>query len=148
MQRDPTSVPSHNLEDHHAIVRGGRCVEPIESLRGDVDRGHEPECQLGRGEIVVDSFRDADNRESALMKLLRDRQRTFAAESYKRLYAENIQVRDRLAYRHLRIEWFALDHPDKASLVSRPKNCPAPRKYSADAFLRQDAGVRLAQNAL
>ena len=47
VQRDPAGVTAHDLDDQHAVVRLGRRVQPVDRLRGDVDRGVEAERVVG-----------------------------------------------------------------------------------------------------
>ena len=62
--RDPARVPAHHLEHHHAVVRLGGRVQPVDRLGADVDRGVEAEGVVGAREVVVDRLRDADDREA------------------------------------------------------------------------------------
>src|SRR5688572_16356239 len=43
MQCDPTCIASHDLQDHHPIMRRRGRMQPIEGLGRDVDRRHETE---------------------------------------------------------------------------------------------------------
>ena len=45
--RDPARVPAHHLEHHHAVVRLGGGVQPVDRLGADVDRGVEAEGVVG-----------------------------------------------------------------------------------------------------
>ena len=64
VHRDPAGVAAHHLDDHHAVVRLGRRVQPVDRLGRDRDRGVEAEGVVGRVQVVVDRLRDADDRES------------------------------------------------------------------------------------
>ena len=45
-QSHPTRVAAHDLHHHHAMVRGGGCVQPIQRLGDDADRGVEADAEL------------------------------------------------------------------------------------------------------
>jgi hypothetical protein len=59
---DPAGVAAHHLDDHDAVVRLGGRVQAVDRLRGDEDRGVEAERVIGRGKVVVDRLRHADDR--------------------------------------------------------------------------------------
>ena len=48
MHRDPAGVAAHHLDDHDAVVRLRRRVQPVDRLRRDRDRGVEAERVVGR----------------------------------------------------------------------------------------------------
>ena len=56
---DPARVPAHHLDDHHAVVRLGGRVQPVDRLGRDRDGGVEAERVVGRREVVVDRLRHA-----------------------------------------------------------------------------------------
>ena len=66
VHRDPAGVPAHHLDDHDAVVRLGRRVEPVDRLGADRDGGVEAERVVGAREVVVDRLRDADDGELEL----------------------------------------------------------------------------------
>ena len=83
---DPAGVAAHHLDDHDAVVRLGRRVEPVDRLGRDRDRGVEAERVVGAGEVVVDRLRDADDRELALVvEARRDAERVLAADRDERV---------------------------------------------------------------
>src|SRR5581483_3284105 len=45
-QGDVTGMAPHHLDDHHAVVRLGRRVQPVDGVDADLHRGVEPERQL------------------------------------------------------------------------------------------------------
>ena len=73
--RDPARVPAHHLDDHHAVVRLRGRVQPVDRLGADRDRRVEAERVVGRGQVVVDRLRDADDREAVLLEQPRRRRR-------------------------------------------------------------------------
>ena len=81
---DPARVTAHHLHDHHAVVRLGRRVEPVDRLRGDEDGRVETEGVVGAAEIVVDRLRNADDREGVLLvEPRRDTQCVLAADRHE-----------------------------------------------------------------
>ena len=64
--RDPARVAAHHLDDHDAVVRLGGRMEPVDRLGSDPDGRVEAERVVGRGEVVVDRLRNADDRKLLL----------------------------------------------------------------------------------
>ena len=84
--RDPTRVPSHDLDDHHAVVGLGGRVEPVDRLGRDRDGGVEAERVVRPGEIVVDRLRDADDRQRVLaMEACGNPERVLASDRDERI---------------------------------------------------------------
>ena len=73
--RDPAGVAAHHLDDHHAVVRLGGRVQPVDRLGRDRDRGVEAEGVVRSGEVVVDRLRHADDGEALLRVEPRRRRR-------------------------------------------------------------------------
>jgi len=82
------------------------------------------------------------------MELLGNDQCPFAADGDERFDAENIEVRQRLAYRQLGKDLLAIDGLYKMPAVPRAQYRPAARQYAADALCRQRPRMRLAEDAL
>ncbi len=83
---DPPGMASHDLDHHHAVVRLGRRVQPVDRLRRDRNGGVESEGVVGAGEVVVDRLRDADDRERVLaVEAGRDAQRVLSADRDERV---------------------------------------------------------------
>ena len=83
---DPAGVPPHHLDDHHAVVRLGGRVQAVDRLGRDRHRGVEPEGVVGRGEVVVDRLRHADDREVLLsVKTGRHAERVLAPDRDERV---------------------------------------------------------------
>ena len=59
--RDPAGVAAHEFDDHHAVVRLGRGVEPVDRLGRDRHRGVEADRGVGADNVVVDRLGDADD---------------------------------------------------------------------------------------
>jgi hypothetical protein len=56
VQGDPARVAAHHLDDEHPVVGLGGRVQAVDGLHRDVDRGVEPEGEVGAGEVVVDGL--------------------------------------------------------------------------------------------
>ena len=69
VQRDPAGVAAHHFDDHDALVRFGRRVQPIDGVGREGDRGVEAETVGGADDVVVDGLRHADDRDAALAEL-------------------------------------------------------------------------------
>ena len=61
--RDPAGLPAHRLDNYNPPVafRGG--AQTIDRFHDDVHGGVESEGKIGHHEVVVDRFRDADDRQ-------------------------------------------------------------------------------------
>src|SRR5437899_3003847 len=47
LERDPAGVAAHHLDEHDAMVRLGRRMDLVDGVGRGVQRGVEPECDLG-----------------------------------------------------------------------------------------------------
>ena len=56
MQRDPSRVAAHDLDQDHTVVTVRRVAKPVERFGSDVDRRVEAEGLVGTVEIVVDGL--------------------------------------------------------------------------------------------
>src|SRR5665648_32253 len=61
VHRDPAGVPPHHLDHHHAVVALSGGVQPVDGLCRDVERGVEPDRQIGSLDVVVDRLGDRDH---------------------------------------------------------------------------------------
>ena len=103
VHRDPAGVTSHHLDDHHAVVRLRRRVEPVDRLGCDRDGRVEAERVVGAGEVVVDRLRNADDGEAVLgMESCRDAERVLAADRHERVELAVGEVAQRRARRRRR----------------------------------------------
>ena len=80
VQGDPPRVTAHHLEHHAAFVRVAGGTQPVDGLRGDLDRGVETERVVGRGDVVVDGLRHADDVDAVFEQALRRGGRAVAAD--------------------------------------------------------------------
>jgi len=72
VERDPTRVAAHHLDDDDPPVRRGRGEQPIDALRSEADRGVETEGGIGALEIVVDGLGHADHPQAGLGQMMPD----------------------------------------------------------------------------
>src|SRR5438874_100625 len=127
--RDPARVPAHHLDDHHAVVRLGRRVQPVDRLRADEHGGVEAERVVGRGEVVVDRLRDADDREAVLcMELRRDAERVLAADRHERVEPLALEVPEHCLDGIRRVRVRARGPEDRAPARQEPGRLPWPQR--------------------
>ena len=81
VDREPARVASHDLDDHHAVVRLRGGVQAVDRLGRDRDGGVEAERLVGRREVVVDRLRHADHGQAVLdVQPCGDAERVLAAD--------------------------------------------------------------------
>ena len=85
MERDPSRVAPHHLDDHDAMVRLSGRVQAIDRVGRECHGGVEAEAGGRADDIVVDRLGHADHGDAALTELLRDRQRAVAADDDDRV---------------------------------------------------------------
>src|SRR3989338_5564897 len=73
-------MPSHDFNHDHAVVGFGRGVQTVNAFRSDIERGIVAESVIGRIEVIVDGFRNADDFEALVEKLGSRAERIFAAD--------------------------------------------------------------------
>ncbi len=88
VQRDPSGVPAHDFDDHHAAVRFRRGVQAVDRVGGDVQSGVEAEGDFRGGEVVVDGLGHAHNRNSQAREIARNGERAVAADGDHGVYAQ------------------------------------------------------------
>ena len=96
VERDPTGVASHHLDDEHPAVRRRGGEQPVDALGRDLDGGVEAERRVGLVEVVVDRLRHADHPHPGVGQPPRDRQRAVAADRDQRLDAGVAEQADEL----------------------------------------------------
>src|SRR5690349_15661446 len=141
VRRDPARVPSHHLQHHHAIVALRRRPEPVQGIRGAGDRRIETECHDRGFEIVVNGFGHANQRHAVLEQLLRDGERTIAADTHQRPQTELVKITLCL------LENFGGNFPDVAvtglrgepALVRRAEDGAAQEKQTVHLVIVEDA---------
>ncbi len=92
VNRNPAGVTAHDFEHHHAVVAFGGGVQAVERVGRTGHGGIETEGDRGRGKIVVNRLGHADNRDAGLVHLLRDGQRTIAANGHQRGNAQRFHA--------------------------------------------------------
>src|SRR5207248_8981814 len=143
---DPARVAAHHLDDHHAVVRLGGGVEPVDRLGADPDRGVEAEGVVGAGEVVVDRLRDADDRKVVLrVELRRDPERVLAADRHERVELCALEVRQHRLGAALELEGIrargAEDRPaprQQPGDLARPERLELPVDEPAPALADAD----------
>ena len=86
VDRDPTGVTAHHLDDHHAVVALGGGVQPVDGIGRDLHRGVEPEGEVGGGEVVVDGLGHPDDGDARLLaETRRDAEGVLAADHDQRV---------------------------------------------------------------
>ena len=73
-------MSAHHLDEHHALVRLGGAVQPVDGLGGHLQRGVVSECHIGAVDVVVDGLRHPDHRHVLLGQPVRGGQRALAAD--------------------------------------------------------------------
>jgi hypothetical protein len=53
LERDPSSVATHNLGHKHAMVRLGGRMQPVDAFSRYIQSSIEPERVIGRGKVVI-----------------------------------------------------------------------------------------------
>ena len=92
LQRDPSGVPTHHLENDHTLVALCRGMKFVKRLCCRINGGLETECHMGRFKIVINGFGDADDRHTKLLQSMSYLQRTVAADHDQHLYPELFYV--------------------------------------------------------
>ena len=122
-------VPAHHLDDHDAVVRLGRRVQPVDRLGRDRHRRVEAERVVGSREIVVDRLRHADDREVVLAEEPGgDAERVLAADRDQRVEPAIAEVLEHLldaAVELVRIRAARAD--DRAAARQDPRDLAAGR---------------------
>ena len=80
LERDPSGVAAHHLDDDHPAVRRRRREQPIDAFGGEPDGGVEAEGGGGLFEVVVDRLRHTDHPHARLVQVVADRQRAVTAD--------------------------------------------------------------------
>ena len=97
IKRDPTSVPAHDLDDHHSRMRVRRRVQTVDLIGGKAHRRVKTERAVGSHDVVVDRLWHTDDRHPEPMKLVRDSERPIATDDDKGIELELLKVREALA---------------------------------------------------
>ena len=94
VERDPARVAAHHFDDHHAVVRLRRRVQPIDRVGRERHRRIESERHRRLDDVVVDRLGHADDGHAALVKLVGDGERAVAADDDERVESERAEVLD------------------------------------------------------
>ena len=96
-ERDPAAVASHDLDHHHAMMRGGGGVNFVERIGHGMQRSIESKRDLGGRKIVVDCLGHAYDLHSLLEKLVGDFLRAVAADADDGVDAQLARIGDDLS---------------------------------------------------
>ncbi|OPZ14536.1 MAG: hypothetical protein BWZ10_01892 [candidate division BRC1 bacterium ADurb.BinA364] len=88
MQRQPSGIASHRLDDHHPVVRHRRGVQPVDGFGDDLHRGVEAEGVIGFADVIIDGFRHSNGAQAFFRQFAGDGQRAVAANGHQRLNAQ------------------------------------------------------------
>ena len=94
MQRNPARIAAHDFDDHDAAVRLGGRVQPIDGVGRERHGGVEAETVRRADDVVVDGLGDADERNAALVELMRDGERAVAADDDERVKSHLVEHLD------------------------------------------------------
>src|SRR5262249_45203808 len=90
---NPARMAPHNLDDDNAPMALCRRVQFVERIAGGVDVGVECDCVNCAADIVVDGFRDTDERNAFLVQLLCDAERPVTPDHDQRVEAQLSEIR-------------------------------------------------------
>src|SRR5580658_2209221 len=85
VERDPASIPAHDLDHHHSVVGFRSRMEPVNRFAHDVAGRIKSESVVRATQVVIDRLGHADDLDSAFVKFLGDRQGIIAADRDQRV---------------------------------------------------------------
>src|SRR5205085_5827594 len=89
----PTRVTTHDLYDHHSVMRLRSRVQPINSICNNAHGGIEAERKIRAANVVVDCFGNADERKIVVAPDVQcGRERALAAYDYQSFKAKPLPV--------------------------------------------------------
>lgn len=77
---DVAHVSPHHLDHHGPLVGLGGGVQSVDGVGGHADRGVEPKCLVGAGDVIVDGLWHPDAGHSVDAQIPRSAQRSVAAD--------------------------------------------------------------------
>ena len=123
--RDMTGIAAHHFEHHDAIMARRRRLQAVERLGRDCNRGVVADRCLGVAHIIVDRFRNRDERQPALLR--------EPAENHEAPVTANTDQRVELQCA-VGVDYFlrtileaAIGHREgeRVALIGRAENCAA-----------------------
>ena len=148
LQRDPAGVAAHHFDDHDALVRFRRRVQPIDRIGRKRHRGIETETARRPDDVVVDGLRHADDGNALQIELVRDAQRSVAADHDERLQAHLVKGVDD-AIRIVDLAFGRVDRIlERVAVIGRAEDGAAEAQDAGDVLGRQDARPRRVQQAV
>src|SRR6266851_5172891 len=143
MQRNPPRIPAHDFDDHHTAVGFRRCVQAVDCVRGDVQRGVEAERNFRGGQVVVDGLGHSNNWNSQTTEIARNGKRAVAADGDHGVHTQLPRVLATLQ-RIVMCDFLAafIDHVVKGiSAIGGAENRPAARQDARNRFHRKRYGA-------
>jgi hypothetical protein len=80
-ERKPAGAMPHDLRHDDAVMAVRRAVQPVNGVRGDVERGGETKRGVGHGDVVVNRLGQRDDVEAGLVQAQGVFLRAAAAEA-------------------------------------------------------------------
>src|SRR5262245_39549447 len=96
IERDPSGIAPHHLDDHHALVRSRRRVQLVDGVGRGRHRRAEAEGHLGRHQVVVNRLGHADYGNPLFGQVAGYRERAVAADDDQRFQFEAVKLFDDL----------------------------------------------------
>ena len=121
-------MPAHDLHHHNAIMRFRRCADTIKTLGRNIQCRVIPKCKIGRIQIVIDRFRNSDDRHPVFGKLITRAKRIFPPDcdhSIQFVHLDRLTDLCRVAFFLIRIR------------AGSSKDGPTPRKDLGNRLLVQ-----------
>ena len=91
VQGDPSGVASHHFDDDDALVGFGSRVQPVDRIGCELHGGVESEAARRPDDVVVDGLGNADDRNPLQVELVRDAERSVAADDDERVEAHLVE---------------------------------------------------------
>ena len=123
VQRNPTHVAAHDLDDEDAVVRLGRGVQPVDGLGGHGHGSVKAKGVVGGVDVIIDGLGHPDDRNPIIRKPLRPFERALAADGDERVDFRFRQVAPHRIDARLELVWV---QPAGA------QNCATPRQDAVD----------------
>ena len=88
VQGDPAHLMTHDFHNKRAPVRGGRGMDAVDGVGGDIHRALETERHIGAPKVVIDRFGQANHVEAFLAEQVGGFLRSVAAQHNQTVEAE------------------------------------------------------------
>ncbi len=137
VQRDPSGVAAHHLDDHDAAVRFRRGVQAVDRIRSERHRGVEAEAAGCAPDVVVDGLRHTDDGNALQIELVRNRQRAVTADHHQGVESHLHEgVDDAIGV--VLLAFRAVDRIlERIAAIRRPEHRAAQAQDASDVLRRQ-----------